>query len=184
MDRSDTGRVLAMDTTVANKIRALDAAGLSRPEIARLLNKRPQHVRNVLEDDKRYGRRPREPMPETGPPHGFAETARSYKSTALKPTEAGLERDVEDRGGGAYRLVVREDGSVLLPEAVRDAFGLHGRGAVVARLEGDEFKLLSVAAGLRRAQERLRPYMIEGESWADSLIADRRREAAREESDG
>ncbi len=179
MDRSDVGRVLAMDTTVANKIRALDAAGLSRPEIARLLNKRPQHVRNVLEDDKRYGRRPREPMPEAVAPQGVAEPARAYKSAV-----AGPERDVEDRGDGAYRLVVREDGSVVLPPAVREAFGLKGRGAIVARLEGDEFKLISVTAGLRRARERLRPYMIDGESWADSLIADRRREAAREESDG
>ncbi|HEY5007143.1 MAG TPA: hypothetical protein VII42_04010, partial [Caulobacteraceae bacterium] len=35
-------------TTVSDKIRALDAAGAPRAEIARFLGKRYQHVRNVL----------------------------------------------------------------------------------------------------------------------------------------
>ncbi len=38
---------------VSQKIRALSAAGVSRAEIARLLNKRYQHVRNVLVDAER-----------------------------------------------------------------------------------------------------------------------------------
>lgn len=35
-------------TTVSSKIRALDAAGMTRSEIAKALGKRYQHVRNVL----------------------------------------------------------------------------------------------------------------------------------------
>ena len=38
-------------STVADKIRALAAAGVPRADIARFLGKRYQHVRNVLEGD-------------------------------------------------------------------------------------------------------------------------------------
>lgn len=40
-------------STVSDKIRALDRAGYARADIARYLDKRYQHVRNVLEADKR-----------------------------------------------------------------------------------------------------------------------------------
>src|SRR5271170_5269077 len=43
--------IAARHTTVADKIRALSAAGVPRADIARFLGKRYQHVRNVLEDD-------------------------------------------------------------------------------------------------------------------------------------
>lgn len=179
MDSSDPTHIIEMDTTVANKIRALDVAGFSRPDIARLLNKRPQHVRNVLEDDKRYGRRSRYPMGEAGVRQGVAEPARAYK-----PAAQGRAREVEDRGGGAYRLVVREDGSVLLPEAVRAAFGVGPGEAVMARLTGDEFKLISTATALKRIDELVRPFLWQGGPMAsDQLIAERRAEAARD-SDG
>lgn len=39
--------------SVSDKIRALDRAGYARADIARYLGKRYQHVRNVLEHDKR-----------------------------------------------------------------------------------------------------------------------------------
>src|ERR1700753_2500654 len=45
------GAIAARHTTVADKIRALSAAGVPRADIARLLGKRYQHVRNVLEGD-------------------------------------------------------------------------------------------------------------------------------------
>ena len=38
--------------TISGKIRALDKAGFTRADISRILNKRYQHVRNVLEQDK------------------------------------------------------------------------------------------------------------------------------------
>jgi len=47
---SDVARLLEGKTTVAAKIRALAAAGYPRAEIARMLGKRYQHVRNVLEE--------------------------------------------------------------------------------------------------------------------------------------
>lgn len=41
--------------TVSNKIRFLDRQGFTRADISRILNKRYQHVRNVLEEDKKKG---------------------------------------------------------------------------------------------------------------------------------
>ena len=42
-------------STVSDRIRALDAAGIQRADIARFLGKRYQHVRNVLEGDAQSG---------------------------------------------------------------------------------------------------------------------------------
>ena len=173
MDSQNLARIVGSQMTVSDKIRALAAAGYPRAEIARLLGKRYQHVRNVLEADK-LSHREVEPSAAGGVAEGSREFAgpRPY------------EREVEDRGGGAYRLVVREDGSVVLPPAVREAFGIHGRGVVLARLEGDDFKLHSTATAWRRIDELMAPYKWTGGPLAsDELIADRRAEAARE-SDG
>ncbi|HEY8574359.1 AbrB/MazE/SpoVT family DNA-binding domain-containing protein [Phenylobacterium sp.] len=167
MDNFSAAAIVASDLTISDKIRALAAAGYPRADIARLLGKRYQHVRNVLEADKLS--RGEEAVT------GFAEPQRPFRGPLV-------ERDVQDRGRGAYRLVVRDDGSVVLPPAVREAFGIQGRGAVLARLEGDEFKLISTATAWRRIDERLAPYKWkEGALASDELIADRRAEAARHE---
>lgn len=169
MDKSDVVRIVASDMTVSDKIRRLDEAGYPRADIARALGKRYQHVRNVLEGD-RVGR-------DAAPIRDLAESGRRFEG-------ASPERDVEDRGRGAYRLVVHEDGSVVLPSAVREAFGIAGRGVVMAKLKGDAFELVSVTTALRRIDEMLAPYRKEGVSWADELIAERRREQLREDGDG
>ncbi|MDZ4372554.1 MAG: AbrB/MazE/SpoVT family DNA-binding domain-containing protein [Phenylobacterium sp.] len=168
MDRVEAMRVAASDATISDKIRALHAAGYPRAEIARLLGKRYQHVRNVLEGDKL--RR----TAGVGETPGVAETSRPFEGPYVP-------RDVEDRGGGAYRLTVRPDGSILLPDAVRAAFGVSGGGSVMARLVGDEFKLISAATAWRRIDELMAPYRWKGGPMAsDELIAERRAEAERE----
>ena len=168
MERDGAARIVAASMTVSDKIRALDAIGYPRADIARLLKKRYQHVRNVLEGDKL--RVTSEPTPSPG----MAETSRPFEGSYAP-------RDVEDRGGGAYRLTVRPDGSVVLPEAVRSAFGLDGTGVVMARLEGDEFKLVSTATAWRRVDERMSPYKWKGGPMAsDELIAERRAQSERD----
>lgn len=155
--------IVASNMTVSDKIRALDAEGCPRADIARALGKRYQHVRNVLEADK---------LSRAELPGGVAERSSGFKGPRQH------EREVEDRGGGAYRLVVRDDGSVVLPPAVCEAFGLRGRGVVMARMDGDEFKLISTATAMRRIDELMRPYRQQGVSWADELIVERRQEQA------
>lgn len=168
MNRVDAMKVAASDATVSDKIRALDAAGYSRAEIARLLNKRYQHVYNVLAGDRLRG------DAQSVLAIGVAETSRPFELPHSQ-------QDVEERGGGAYRLSVRADGSVVLPRAVRSAFGLDGPGTVMARLDGDEFKLISTATAWRRIDELMAPYKWRGGPLAsDELIAERRAEAERE----
>lgn len=172
MDNLEAAKIVGSAMTVSDKIRALHAAGFPRAEIARLLGKRYQHVRNVLEAD-----RVRERSAE---PAGMAEEGAAFLSASPSPYGP----DVQPRGRGAYRLVVRADGSIVLPRELREAFGVASGGVVMARHEGDEFKLVSAATALRRIQQTLEPYMQEGVSWADELIADRRREVEREEKGG
>ena len=167
MDRDHLAEIIGSSVTVSDKIRALASAGCARAEIARVLNKRYQHVRNVLEADKVRA--------AAAEPSGMGEEGRAFIAR-----ERYRVPDVEDRGGGAYRLQIREDGSVVVPEAVRKALGVGPGQPLMARLEGEEFKLVGPDTALRRVQDRLRPYHAQGVSWADDLIAERRREAERE----
>ena len=171
MDAGEIARVVQSELSVSDKIRALAAGGCARADIARALGKRYQHVRNVLEADRANAAGARgagQGVAETSPPHAGPPRA----------------RDVEDRGGGAFRLTLREDGSVMIPSAVRAAFNLKPGQPLMARLEGDEFKLINTATALRRIDERMAPYRGKGgESWVDSFIVDRRAEAAREDAD-
>lgn len=175
----DPHAIAASNLSISDKIRRLAAGGLSRRQIADHIGRSYQQVRQVLvEDERRAGRRrpsaPSAPLREPEALAGVAEPGRRFEG-------AQASADVEDRGGGAYRLAVREDGSVVLPPAVRAALGIDAPGAALARLEGAEFKLIGPATALKRIQDMLRPYAQEGVSWVDELIADRRREAARED---
>lgn len=174
MDADQLARVVSSSMTVSDKIRALAAAGYPRADIARALGKRYQHVRNVLEADLQGA-----PRSTAGPMVGVEESSRDFDSR-----DPQAPADVEDRGGGVFRLAVRADGSVMLPTAAVEALGLTPGSALIAHLRSDEFSLINGATALRRAQEMLRPSMAEGVSWVDALIADRQRDAAREEADG
>ena len=166
MNEVEAQHIVGSDATVADKIRRLNSAGHSRADIARLLGKRYQHVRNVLEGDK---------LGSTNP--GMAESNRRFEHASAEPV-------VEDRGAGIYRLLVRDDGSVMLPQSVRQALGLDSGAGVMARLDGEAFTLESGRVVIERVRARLRPYYREGVSWADDLIAKRRREVEREEHGG
>ncbi|MDP1631776.1 MAG: AbrB/MazE/SpoVT family DNA-binding domain-containing protein [Caulobacter sp.] len=172
-DAEATARIVASSATVSDKIRALDAAGYPRAEIARLLGKRYQHVRNVLEGDK-VGRR----AATAGVAEEPAAFERDDERPGRRPSSAPPRPEFEDRGQGIFRLSVRPDGSVLLPPAVLKALELKGGSGVVARLEGDTFIFEGPDEALRRIRELI-PLWRPGEPLAsDELIAERRREAA------
>ena len=165
MDSQDISRVVASDDTISNKIRRLAAGGVPRAQIAKLLGKRYQHVRNVLEGDKL----------SAGP------TAVSEG----EPTPFGLEPDVhppEARGGGRFRLEVDRSGRVTLPNELMEAWGLKPGSGLMGRLHGETFELLSGKESLRRIQALVRQVIPPGgPSLADELIADRRRDEEREQ---
>jgi hypothetical protein len=152
-------------TTVSDKIRALDAAGAPRAEIARFLGKRYQHVRNVLIE---------------GPPKERYTVGR---------VEFGEMRDqaapdyVVDKDVPILRLPIGEDGSLQVPPSVLAALGLRRGGIAIAELQGDRLIVLSVGESIRRVQQMVRELIPGDHSLADELIAERRREAAAEEND-
>ena len=49
-------------------------------------------------------------------------------------------------------------------------------------LKGDEVRMVSRSVAIRRVQKRVARYVEAGRSLVDELIAERRREAAREEA--
>jgi hypothetical protein len=162
--------IAAAYATVSDKIRALNAAGVPRAEIARFLGKRYQHVRNVLEGDA-----------VAGPTYTLGRADLSGVREADRSFEMDRTMD-EWRTSGIFKLVVREDGSLILPSAVREALKVATGGVVMGRLIGEEFTLITAEASMRRAQEMARALIEPGVSLSEELIADRRREAQREES--
>ena len=157
MDLAEQHRVANSDMTVANKIRALAAAGRSRADIARLLGKRYQHVRNVLEADK---------LPRNSPP------SRAIHEGMEEPGPAF---------SGVHRLAVDVDGRVKLPPHVLAALG-GASGILIGELEGDRFVILNSRVAALRARDRvLGASRDPSRVLSDELIAERRAEAARDD---
>ena len=155
--------------TISNRIRRLSEAGHSRAEIARLVNRSYQQVRQVLVNDAARGR----PSPQ-------------------RVSEVGVRYDTETRGdhrsGLPIRIAVAGDGSVTLPAGlVRRLGASEGRfviGTWTATGHGeDTLTLMGPAVALEKAREGL-PVWQPGEPlWSEELIAERRAEAAREAAD-
>ena len=82
------------------------------------------------------------------------------------------------------RSVVEPDGRVAVPAAFLEALGVSKGDSVVLSLEGDELRLCGPEAAIRRAQRLVAQYVPADVSLTDELIAERRREAARESGDG
>lgn len=150
-------RLTAGLSTKSDKIRALGRAGYARQQIADFLGLRYQHVRNVLVDAERKAKE-----------GGLAEPKRMFR--AEEPAEA------------PNNIRVQPDGSLILPSAVvaEAGFGPGDKVLPFAKGEG-EIHLLSRQTAIRHAQELVRKYVPEGVSLVDELIAERRREAEKEE---
>ncbi|MDE0060771.1 MAG: AbrB/MazE/SpoVT family DNA-binding domain-containing protein [Defluviicoccus sp.] len=137
--------------TKAAKIRALDAAGYPRADIARFLGIRYQHVRNVL-----------------------------LQGTPKSPRAA-------DRARSTDRVEVKigPGGRIVIPAAFREAMEAGEGDTLVAVIDGDGVvRLTSAATALRMARRIVSEAIPADVSLSDSLIEDRRREAAREAGPG
>jgi bifunctional DNA-binding transcriptional regulator/antitoxin component of YhaV-PrlF toxin-antitoxin module len=148
--RSAMTRIAAGLPTKSAKIRALGKAGYERADIARFLNIRYQHVRNVelqaREKEKRQG------QPE---------------NAARPPAQMWAP--------------VGADGRVVIPAAFRQVLGIEDGGHVLLLREDDELRLLGREGAVRRAQAMVAPYLKDESTSVDSFLAERRREARREE---
>ena len=77
---------------------------------------------------------------------------------------------------------IASGGRVVIPAEYRKALGVKVGDHVVIELQGDELRLRSRRAAIKKVQARVRKYIPDpSRSLADELIAERRQEAAREE---
>ena len=138
--------------TVSAKIRALDAAGHARADIARFLGKSYQHVRNVL---------------VRGQPKSEA-----VRDQSPVPDEPG---DV-----GSQRIRILADGRMVIPAKMRQAMLIEEGGYLTARVVAGELRVLTPNAAVFKLQKRMREKVPKDVSVVDDLIAERRAEARRE----
>ena len=142
--------------TKSAKIRALDAAGYKRADIARFLDIRYQHVRNVLIQ---------------GPPKNE------------RPVVAA-ESDGREAVSGAndrVKVKVGPGGRIVIPAAFRAAMDVEEGDTLAATIDEDGMvRLASTSAAIRMAQRIVCAAVPADVSLSDSLIEDRRREAAGE----
>ncbi len=154
--------------TMADKIRALAAANHARADIARVLHRSYQQVRNVLEQDKVRAK-------ASAPATGVAESPATYETEADEAFRAKYPPTI--------RLSLDRNGAVMLPTELLKAMRWRADGGVIiAEAREDGLFLMSSDASLRRVQAMVAEFIPPGgPSMVDELIADRRREAATEE---
>jgi AbrB family looped-hinge helix DNA binding protein len=78
------------------------------------------------------------------------------------------------------RIKVPANGRVVIPAEFREALGIAKGGELIFRWEDDELRIATMKRNIERAQRHVRQYVKPGVSLVDELIADRRREVARE----
>lgn len=79
------------------------------------------------------------------------------------------------------RTKIGAGGRLVIPAEFREKLGLSVGDTVVVSCEDGEVRVSTVRERIRRAQARIAEYFGDDRtSWVDELIAERRREAARE----
>jgi hypothetical protein len=151
--------------SVADKIRALSAAGVPRADIARFLGKRYQHVRNVLEGDAQSS---------GGYVLGKADLSGVQESGPRFDEKVDEREWVERRGKNAYWLRPRPDGSLVLPKEVAEALGLAEGHRVFAEFTDAELKIVSFDTAFERARAIVRKFVPPGSNVVDEFLAERR----------
>jgi hypothetical protein len=157
--------IAASHATVADKIRALSAAGVARADIARLLGKRYQHVRNVLEGDAQSG---------GGYVLGRADLSGVQESP--RPYETGAEDPhlIDRRSPGAFWLRVLPDGSIPLPKEVAAALQATPDAKVFATFKDGRLTIISGEAAMEEAVAIVCKYIPPEVDLAGGLVEDRR----------
>ncbi|NBU27444.1 MAG: hypothetical protein EBS42_04290 [Caulobacteraceae bacterium] len=164
MSSRDLDPIVTSNLSISDKIRRLDRAGQPRAEIARLLGKRYQHVRNVLEADRVRA-------------EASARTSRAEIDEAPAPIPGGAPVRADPALTGGYlRLVVGPEGTLTLPAQLVSAMGLGVGEAVVAHVRDRGLSIISARESMLQAQARVLARIPAGASLSEDLMADRRRE--------
>lgn len=95
------------------------------------------------------------------------------------PVSGAAGREPGRAGSTPTKTVLDASGSIRIPRAVLEAWNVSPGDELLVRLDDGELRMLTRNAGARRARDILRKYAREGQSMAEELIAERRREAGR-----
>ncbi len=93
-------------------------------------------------------------------------------TTKTKPPASEREQQTKAKIDSAGRIVI--------PVEFRKALGVQSGEYLILRMVGSELRAWTFDEGIRRAQKLVRTFVPSGVSLVDELIADRRKEAARE----
>jgi hypothetical protein len=150
--------------TIADKIRALDAAGYPRADIARFLGKRYQHVRNVLEGDAQSS---------GGYVLGKADLS------GVRDNGRPFEREDNDayidrRSPTAFWIEVKPDGTLPLPPELVDVLNAKPGERVFAKIKDGRVTLKSGEAADADVQAIMAKHIKPGRLVSEELIKDRR----------
>jgi hypothetical protein len=149
------GSIIADKPSKSAKIRALDAAGYARADIAAYLRISYQHVHSVL--------------------------GRTSTPAAKAPSQLEAGTPSEEPSGATQ---FDGEGRVVLPPEAVAALQRTSDSPPMWRVDGDNVVIMGRQGGLRWAQELVAKYSAgDTSSWTDQLIAERRAEAAREDDE-
>lgn len=147
--------VKGLESNKSEMIRRLAGAGYRQADVARFLGVRDQFVSNVVRNEK--------------------SKAPDRSSVTSKPASQSADLRA--------RLTLDEEGRISIPPALRTAMAVADGDEVIARVVDGELRVATPAMAVRRVQKMVRELIPGNDSLADSLIADRREEAAREARD-
>lgn len=170
LDRQRMGEITAGLPTKSEKIRRLAAAGFKRADIARYLDIRYQHVRNVL-----IGPQPKKVM-NMMPQNGPAAPVRSPGSEG-RAAAPGAEQQW-------IWTAVGRGGRIDIPATFLETMGVGEGDPIQLSVEGDTLRILNRDTVIREVQAYVRRYIPKDVSLVDELLKERRAEAAKEASDG
>jgi bifunctional DNA-binding transcriptional regulator/antitoxin component of YhaV-PrlF toxin-antitoxin module len=146
-------------TSKSDKIRALARHGALTADIARYLDIRYQHARNVLVQSGLHNKL-----------KGADDESRNSADTGAGRVPKSTWIEIDDLG------------RLQLPAGFMEAAGIRGGQQINVRVSDDGIEILSKRGALQRAQEIVGEFVPPGVSLVDELIAERRREANRDDS--
>lgn len=193
--------------TKSDKIRALNKAGYARARIAEFLGIRYQHVRNVLvQDAMKNAEPPADKVAMDRITEGLKTKADKIRALAQEEySRSDIARYLRIRYQQVRNVLVRSGvsaggnenasrftegrrwskigpgGRVLISPSLLKTVGLREGSDVQVVADKNEIRIIPRDAVIARIQDLVAQYVPEGVSLVDELIAERRREAAREE---
>ncbi len=155
-------RIAGKCRTISDKARALLKAGYSIGDTARALDRSYQQIRQVVKGDE----------------------ARMARNADADPASANEAARPIDPAAAIFRLSVDDAGKLILPASLLSVLNVEPGDAVIVEAKDGRMSLSPARLAMAQAQELIGRLLPGAESLSESLLADRRREQARERGNG